>query len=101
MPRVRRPLRARATLAAVLTGLVATVLTGCSDDGSSSPAPRPTDTAVDQGTPLDDVDTTTLLVRRAPFCDLVEPAAVTRALGEEAVDLATHRSGQRTRIPDG
>ena len=88
--------------AAVLVALLALVipLAGCTGDSSSSPSSPATDLAVDAGTPLSDVDTSALVVRRAPFCDLVEPAAVTRALGEEPTDSSAHRSGQRARITD-
>jgi hypothetical protein len=75
-------------------------LTGCSGGGSSStPAGSgPTTVATDPGTSLADVDTTALIVPRAPFCDLVDPAAVTRALGTKPAGAAAYRSGQRTRI---
>ena len=84
--------------AAVTAGLA---LTGCSGSPGSDPsAPGPT-LAADSGTPLDDVDTGALVVRRAPFCDLIDPAAVTLALGEEPEDVSAYRSGQRTRLSKG
>jgi len=88
----------RAAGALVVCGSL--VVTGCSGDGSSS---TPTGTgattvATDTGTSLEDVDTTALAVPRAPFCELVDPAAVTVALGEEAADASTYRSGQRAKI---
>ena len=88
--------------AAVLVALLALVipLVGCTGDSSSSSSSPPVTLAGDEGTPLSDVDTSALVVRRAPFCDLVDPAAVTRALGEKASDASAHRSGQRTRITD-
>ena len=63
--------------------------------------PRPSRT--DEGTPLADVDTTSLVVRRAPFCDLVDRAAVARALGvedEEVPDVAAYGNGERTQLTD-
>jgi hypothetical protein len=88
--------------AAVLVALLALVipLAGCTGDSSSSSSSPTATLAVDAGTPLSDVDTSALVVRRGPFCDLVDPAAVTRALGEEASDASAHRSGQRTHITD-
>jgi hypothetical protein len=89
----------RVTLAlALVCGLL---LTGCSGSGDSSTPPTgaPSE-ATDAGTPLEDVDTTALLVPREPFCDRVDPAAVTRALGEEPADVSAYRSGQRIRISD-
>ena len=88
----------RVTGALVVCGSL--VVTGCSGDGSSSTpsGSGATTVATDAGTPLDDVDTTALAVPRAPFCDLVDPAAVTVALGEEARDASTYRSGQRAKI---
>jgi len=52
------------------------------------------------GTPLADVDTTSLVVARAPFCDAVDPAAVARALGEEPAEGSAYRSGQRIKLSD-
>jgi hypothetical protein len=75
------------------------VLSGCS--GSDSSAPRPTSAgsqATETATPLEEVDTTSLVVPRTPFCDRIAPAAITRALGAEPTDAAAHRSGQRVRI---
>ena len=62
--------------------------------------PAPSE-AVDEGTPLADVDTTSLVVARAPFCDAVDPAAVARALGEEPAEGSAYRSGQRIKLSDG
>ena len=89
----------RVTVVATLLGLLV-VAAGCTGDSSSSPTSPATTLAVDAGIPLSDVDTSALVVRRAPFCDLVDPAAVVRALGEEPTDASAHRSGQRARITD-
>jgi len=99
MSLVRRPRAARVVVAA--TAVCCLAVSGCSgttDSGPSrTPAPRE---AVDSGTPLADVDTTALVVPRAPFCDRVDPAAVERALGRAAGDLSAYRSGQRIKISD-
>ncbi len=103
MSPVRRPRTARVTPAAGLLVLVVLVagLTACTGDASSTPSARPTASAVDEATTLEDVDTTALVVKRAPFCDLIDPAAVGRALGRAPEDASAYRSGQRTKIsPD-
>jgi hypothetical protein len=99
MSSVRRPRVASITVE--LVAACSLVLSGCSgaDDSSPQPTAAPSE-ATDSGTPLEDVDTTSLVVPRAPFCDRVDPAAVTRALGEEAADVSAYRSGQRVRISD-
>lgn len=85
---------------AVPLALLALVVAGCTGDASSSSTAPPTTRAVDPGTPLEDLDTTALVVRRAPFCDLVDPAAVERALGEAAAGVTVYRSGQRVKVSD-
>ncbi len=79
--------------------------TGCS--GSDASSSRPTtegseagDSAGETVLSLEDVDTTSLVVPRAPFCDRVDRTAVARALGDEAAEGAAHRSGERIRITD-
>ena len=97
MSPVRRPRVARATVAATMLLLA----TGCSGSTSSSPEPTAAPSeAVDDGTPLEDVDTTSLVVAREPFCDRVDPGAVVGALGEQPADVSAYRSGQRIRISD-
>ena len=101
MSPVRRPRVARATLAVVATLLIALLGAGCSGSAGSGPEPTAAPSeAVDEGTPLADVDTTSLVVARAPFCDAVDPAAVARALGEEPADGSAYRSGQRIKLSD-
>ena len=95
MSRVRRGVVVAALLALLIP------LAGCTGDESSSPSRTPTTAAVDEGTSLTDVDTSALAVARGPFCDVVDPAAVTNALGEQATEVSARRSGQRTRITDG
>jgi len=90
---------ARATLAVVATLLIALLGAGCSGSADSGPEPTAAPSeAVDEGTPLADVDTTSLVVARAPFCDAVDPAAVARALGEEPAEGSAYRSGQRIKL---
>ena len=99
MSPVRRSPAARAIVAGVVACCFA--LTGCSGSTDSEPPPTAAPSeAVDSGTSLEDVDTTALVVPRAPFCDQVDPAAVTRALGEEPGDVSAYRSGQRIKISD-
>ena len=99
MSPVRRSPVARVTVAAVVACCLA--LAGCSGSTESEPPPTTAPSeAVDSGTTLEDVDTTALVVPRAPFCDRVDPAAVTRALGDEAADVSAYRSGQRIKISD-
>ncbi len=97
MSPVRRPRVARVTVAVAMLLLA----TGCSGSTSSSPEPTAAPSeAVDEGTPLGEVDTAALVVAREPFCDRVDAGAVARALGEEPADVSAYRSGQRIRISD-
>ena len=101
MSPVRRPRVARATLAVVAALLIALLGSACSGSANSGPEPTAAPSeAVDEGTPLADVDTTSLVVARAPFCDAVDPAAVARALGEEPAEGSAYRSGQRIKLSD-
>ncbi|GAA1502687.1 hypothetical protein [Nocardioides humi] len=54
-----------------------------------------------QGTPLTEFDTTTAVVQRAPFCDLVPDAAVQEALEEEATLAAYDNGEQSDAFPGG
>ena len=102
MSPVRRPRVARATLAVVATVLAALLGAGCSGPADSGPEPTAAPSeVVDEGTPIADVDTTSLVVARAPFCDAVDPAAVARALGDEPAEGSAYRSGQRIKLSDG
>jgi hypothetical protein len=93
---------ARTTLAVVVTLLIALLGAGCSESATSGPEPTAAPSrTVDEGTPLADVDTTSLVVARAPFCDAVDPTAVARALGEEPAEGSAYRSGQRIKLSDG
>jgi hypothetical protein len=96
---LRRVRRVRGVVGAVTATLLVVGCTG-SGDGSGPSAPTAT-VGTDEGTPLTDVDTTSLVVRRAPFCDLVDRAAVARALGvedDEVPDVAAYGNGQRTQL---
>ncbi|UMG91609.1 hypothetical protein [Nocardioides sp. TF02-7] len=99
MPGVLRGL----SIAVLLTALPVTagVLTLGADDPEPPPAPAYT------STPLAEVDTTTLAVARAPFCDLLPEEAVVEALGgSEALGgaesrVAAYGNGERARIAPG
>lgn len=96
----------------VLAVVVTTLATGGGDDGASgtsgtpgtaatsgsaSPSPTPEPTP----TPLADLDTTSMTVQRAAFCDLVDPAALEQALGGEPGDVRTYRNGESALIAPG
>jgi hypothetical protein len=98
------------SVTAELVAVCCLVVTGCSASGDASSRPaagsdeptmEATDETTDGGTALEDVDTTALRVRRAPFCHRVDPAATTQALGEEAAEVSAYRPGQRVRITRG
>ena len=97
----RPRLTGRVTSLTLATALVMAV-SACTGADSSTPRTPADPTAAEKtsqaGTPLVDVDTTALVVRRAPFCDAVEPAAVARALDTQEADVTAYRSGQRIRI---
>jgi hypothetical protein len=98
--------RARGGLLPALAGLVACVgLAGCTGaDDSSGPPPSAASTPAEEGTPLAEVDTSSLVVRRAPFCDAVDPGAVARALGVDAdrvPGVTSYDNGQRTQLSPG
>ena len=101
MSRVRRSWAPQRVTGVTLVLVLAVSVAACSGSDSSSPpaASSPT-AATDAATPLQDLDTTALVVRRGPFCDAVDPAAVERALGEEPADVSAYRSGQRIKVSD-
>ncbi|MEZ5093701.1 hypothetical protein [Nocardioides sp.] len=78
-------------LAAALTGGALSACSG-SDD---APEPRPTP---DRGTPLAEVDTVHLAIARAPFCEAVDGAAVTRALDGDARSESAYAPGDRVKL---
>ncbi len=93
------PAQGRAAAAGPAALLVLlTLLVGCTGDTSSTPSTQSPVTP--EGTPLADVATETLVVRRAPLCDQVDPAAVQRALGAEPAESREYASGQRVDLTD-
>jgi hypothetical protein len=101
MSRVRRS-DAATVIGVTVAAAMTLLLVGCSASAdSSTPGRAAPSEAVDEGTPLADVDTTSLVVARAPFCDAVDPAAVARALGAEPAEGSAYRSGQRIKLSDG
>ena len=120
MSRVRRPWATRGVTGLTLATVLAIAVSACSgaDSSTSGPPANPTGAneagePSDAATTLSDLDTTALVVGRAPFCDAVEPAAVARALDidpgnssdegsqVEPADATAYRSGQRIKIGDG
>ncbi len=108
-PGLRRPAPLAALLAAVvvLAVVVTTLATRGGDDGASgtsgpsgeaSPSPA---TPEPTPTPLAALDTTVMTVQRAAFCDLVDPAALERALGGEPGDVRTYRNGESALVAPG
>lgn len=99
--RVRRTRVARRVTRVTLVVALVLSAAACSASDSSSTRTSATPTrATDDGTTLEELDTGSLVVRRAPFCDAVDPAAVERALGEEPADASAYRSGQRIEMGD-
>ncbi|MBZ5737482.1 hypothetical protein [Nocardioides mangrovi] len=94
MPPVSR-LTTVAALGAVAL-LVALGLGGC-DDGDSGPTSAPTPSS----TPLDDFDSSGLVVGRTGFCARVAPAAVEEALGGSVTDSRTWSNGDRAEVEPG
>jgi hypothetical protein len=87
---------ARGIAAWLLTSaLAAVLLAGCSD-AAEDPSPAPP--TPDVGTPLGDLDTRRTTVARAPFCDALDEAAVTRALDGEVRKETSYAPGDRVRL---
>lgn len=91
--------------------LVATVLTvavvggvlavrGGEDDDGGSARPEPPATSPPPPS-LAEVDTASLVVARAGFCEAVPPEAVTDALGGEATRADAYGNGERAALADG
>ncbi|HEY1118589.1 MAG TPA: hypothetical protein VGE43_12835, partial [Acidimicrobiales bacterium] len=75
------------------------VAIGVAVSGDSTPTREP---AAYRGTDLADFDTSTAVVQRAPFCDLVPEAAVTKALGGAEATLAEYANGEQSdAFPNG
>lgn len=75
-------------LAALLTVAPVTIGVLVSNGGAPAAEPPPY-----TGTPLPDVDTSLLMVSRAPFCDRVSPDAIKAAIGAAATDEAAWANG--------
>ena len=50
------------------------------------------------GTPLIDYDSRTVTIQRSPFCDLVAPEAVQRALGAPATEALEYANGESAAV---
>jgi len=85
----------RSRVAAVATGALALVLTGCS--GGSAPR-QPAEPLTAETTPLGDYDASGLTLVRGEFCDGVVDAAITAALDDEPTTEESWLSGNR--LPD-
>lgn len=83
-------------LSALLTLVPVGIGVGVADD--RTPAPE---AASYQGTDLADFDTTTAVVQRAPFCELVAEEAVEEALGGAGELTAWGNGEQAAALPDG
>lgn len=92
MPTVLRAL----LLAALLTLVPIGIGVAMADDPTAS---RPAPPAY-EGTALADLDTSAVVVRRAPFCDRINPAAVREAIGDGA-RLTDYGNGETAALPGG
>jgi hypothetical protein len=92
-----RPLVLVAATAALITGtgIAAGTLLLDGDDATTSGPPA------FSTTPLESLDTSTLTVPRASFCDRVDPRQVEAALGGEPVDAQAYASGDEVTLADG
>lgn len=71
-------------------------VTGCTGDASSRTAgPTSASTPTPEGTPLGEIDTSSLVVRRASFCDRVDADAVRRALAADPTGSTSYGSGDQ------
>jgi len=78
---------------AALVAAMSVLLAGCTDS-----APEPTADPSSPSTPLASYDTTAVALVRAPYCDAVDTAAVTEALGKEPRKSSSHDNGERVRL---
>ncbi len=85
----------RARLLAVAC-LVLPALAGCTGSPDPPAAPEP-----DRGTPLTQVETTSLTVARGPWCAQLTQSSVEQALGTAVAESSQHLSGDRVRIAPG
>ncbi|GAB3069201.1 hypothetical protein [Nocardioides zeae] len=99
-PSSRQRRRPRAAAAAAVAAAVLLGLAACSGDDE----PEEAEPTVAPPPALVDLDTTALVVERAPFCDDVDPAAVTAALGtadDGEAEAATYSSGDAVDLGSG
>lgn len=84
--------------ATVVSLVLVLCLAGCTgdDDGPAAPA-----AGGESATPLADVDTTSLVVARAPFCEEVAAAAVEAALGGEPTSSDSWDNGEPVDVTGG
>lgn len=104
--RARRSLRGRVlrvlavvVVLALLAGvgvLVVRLVSGGEEEPAAAP-PSPTET-VEPQVRLGDLDTSVVAVARAPFCDAVDPEAVSTALGGTPTDSREWNDGEATRF---
>lgn len=73
---------------------------GGKDDGGAPPKPAATPTQF-HTTPLSELDGSTVTVRRAAFCDRIDPRQVTAALGGPATAHRSWNDGDRTVLSPG
>ncbi|TWH03150.1 hypothetical protein L615_001200000190 [Nocardioides sp. J9] len=83
-------------LSALLTLVPVGIGVGVADDRTPEP-----EVPVYRATDLADFDTTTTVVQRAPFCELVDPEAVTEAIDDEG-ELTDYANGEEAEaLPGG
>ncbi|CAN5232634.1 hypothetical protein BH09ACT12_BH09ACT12_04720 [soil metagenome] len=87
-------------LVAAVVAVLLVTLGGSDDDSPPAPPAGSGDTtaAPPLSTPLADVDTSTLTVQRAGFCDLLAPESIEAVLGGAPKDVRTYGNGESTVI---
>lgn len=99
-PSSRQRRRGVAAIAAIAAAVLLVGLTACSGDDE----PEETEPTAAPPPALADLDTTALVVERAAFCDDVDPAAVTAALGtsdDGEAEAAPYSSGDAVDLGSG
>ena len=97
-----RPLRFL-LLAVVVTAVLVgggLALAGGKDDDAAAPSPAATTTPF-RTTPLSEFESSTVSVRRAAFCDRIDPRQVTAALGGPTTAHRSWNDGDRTVLSPG
>lgn len=101
MPHALRSLLIAGVLTALTVGgglLLASPEDSPDDGAPAAGSSRTTPAAPVTGTPLADYDTGTVTVQRMPFCDLVAPEAVERALGAPPTDTLEYANGESAAV---